>query len=288
MLLPSRATGHDVTTAVPGGHPTTAARFPSTGHRLLASVVPDNDEGPPSAVTVPVAGRPSRSSRRRRRRRDGRLLPFVPSPRRAAVGAAGLGIVAVGLGLAYAQPPTPRASVAPVPTPLTVGPDLPGAGASPSGSGSGSAQPSEPANRPPAPAPTRSMPAATTSSRAPVPSAAPSPPPAPASPTPSAGTSSTEPSPSTTLTPPPAPPAVRILQRGDQGQDVVRLQRLLIRAGYGTATAPLARGSFDAATEAALRTFQHQAGIRGEERDRAVYGPRSRAALERTSATAEG
>ncbi|WP_329493523.1 peptidoglycan-binding domain-containing protein [Kitasatospora herbaricolor] len=88
--------------------------------------------------------------------------------------------------------------------------------------------------------------------------------------------------------PPSTPPAVRILQRGDQGQDVIRLQRLLIKAGCGSATAPFTRGSFDAATEAALRTFQHEAGIRGEERDRAVYGPRSREALEWASAAGKG
>ncbi|WP_413230279.1 peptidoglycan-binding protein [Kitasatospora herbaricolor] len=278
MLLRSRATDHDAATdVVAAEHPTTAARIPSTGHRLPASAVPDNREGIPSADTTPVTGRPLGSSRRRHRRRDKRLLRFVPSPRRAAVGAAGLGIVAVGLGLAHAQPPTPRASVAPVLTPLTVGPDLPEAGASPSGS----AHPSESANRSPAPTPTTSIPAATT------PSQAPSPRPATPSPAPPGRTPSAEPSPSTTRTPPAVPPAVRTLQRGDQGPDVIRLQRLLIEAGCGTAAAPFTRGSFDAATENALRTFQREAGIRGEERDRALYGPRSREALEWASATAK-
>lgn len=81
-----------------------------------------------------------------------------------------------------------------------------------------------------------------------------------------------------------ASPATPGLRRGDSGPEVVALQRLLVRAGCVPPESAFVRGRFDAVTERALAGFQQAAGIRGEERDLALYGARSRAALEQSPA----
>ncbi|WP_329493525.1 peptidoglycan-binding domain-containing protein [Kitasatospora herbaricolor] len=81
-------------------------------------------------------------------------------------------------------------------------------------------------------------------------------------------------------------PPTRALRLGDSGPEVVRLQKLLVRAACAPADSVFERGRFDPATERALVNFQRAADVRGDERALAVYGPRTRAALEQSVAGA--
>ncbi|MGW2546703.1 peptidoglycan-binding domain-containing protein, partial [Kitasatospora sp. NPDC001574] len=68
------------------------------------------------------------------------------------------------------------------------------------------------------------------------------------------------------------------------GPEVVRLQKLLVKAGCAPGDSAFERGRFDAATERVLAGFQQAAGIRGDERAHTMYGDRTRAALEQSAA----
>ncbi|MFD5922640.1 peptidoglycan-binding protein [Kitasatospora sp. NPDC058201] len=267
---------------------------------------------PPDLQKPAPSPEPSEIDIGRAHRRAGRPSRHTALRRRIAVGAAGVGTVALALGLAMADtraghvtgPPTadrtPAAAddLAPGPTVTKVEP-LPPAPESP------------PATRTPSPRRTRTgsaSPTANTGASA-GPSAGPSPSAttAPALPsgldtpgppsTPSAQPSSAAPSvaPSTTPSAPPAAPPspspsatesspVRSLRRGDSGPEVVRLQKLLVKAGCAPGDSAFERGRFDPATERVLATFQQSAGIRGDERAHTMYGARTRAALEQSAA----
>ena len=67
----------------------------------------------------------------------------------------------------------------------------------------------------------------------------------------------------------------RSLSKGDEGDDVKKMQTMLIACGYSCGTWG-ADGDFGAATDSALRKFQGAKGLTID----GVYGPKSRAALE--------
>ncbi len=69
----------------------------------------------------------------------------------------------------------------------------------------------------------------------------------------------------------PTDPAPRVLRRGDRGEDVAELQRLLTAAGWYTR----ADGAFGPLTEAAVRTYQGEAGLTQD----GLAGSRTLAAL---------
>jgi len=69
----------------------------------------------------------------------------------------------------------------------------------------------------------------------------------------------------------PTDPAPRVLRRGDRGEDVAELQRLLTAAGWYTR----ADGVFGPLTEAAVRTYQGEAGLTQD----GLAGSRTLAAL---------
>ena len=69
----------------------------------------------------------------------------------------------------------------------------------------------------------------------------------------------------------PTDPGPRVLRRGDRGEAVAELQRLLSAAGWHVR----ADGVFGSLTEAAVRTFQGEAGLQQD----ALAGPRTMAAL---------
>ncbi|WP_406192623.1 peptidoglycan-binding protein [Kitasatospora sp. NBC_01560] len=215
--------------------------------------------------------------------------------RRLAIGAAGVGTVALALGLAMAETPpgdvTGSASsggasattadvVAPAPAPPSTTQPTPARESPPARP---TPAPSRVRATTPAPTPTRSALPPAPSAEGPT-AAVPGPPGAsgasgvpvapapPVVPTPTASPSAT------------ASPATPGLRRGDSGPEVVALQRLLVRAGCVPPESAFVRGRFDAVTERALAGFQQAAGIRGEERDLALYGARSRAALEQSPA----
>ena len=76
----------------------------------------------------------------------------------------------------------------------------------------------------------------------------------------------------------PAPdPGPRMLRKGDKGEDVKRMQQLLIAAGFPCGYYG-ADGDFGGATLAALRAFQKAVGLEVD----GIYGPMSRAVLEAT------
>ncbi|MEU3981678.1 peptidoglycan-binding domain-containing protein [Streptomyces sp. NPDC026672] len=136
---------------------------------------------------------------------------------------------------------------------------------------------------PTAPATSATTPSASPTASATDPTADPTP-----SATPSATESSAPPSPTasatarpsgttTSSTPaaPPPPAADPVLRRGDQGPEVMDLQRRLREAGamFGRPS-----GTFDKRTEDAVRTYQWTRGVKGDEPG--VYGPATRARLE--------
>ena len=67
----------------------------------------------------------------------------------------------------------------------------------------------------------------------------------------------------------------RSLSKGDEGDDVKKMQTMLIACGYSCGSYG-ADGDFGNATDAALRKFQANKGLTVD----GVYGPKSRAALE--------
>ncbi len=67
----------------------------------------------------------------------------------------------------------------------------------------------------------------------------------------------------------------RSLSKGDEGDDVKKMQTMLIACGYSCGTWG-ADGDFGAATDSALRKYQANKGLTVD----GVYGPKSRAALE--------
>ncbi len=69
----------------------------------------------------------------------------------------------------------------------------------------------------------------------------------------------------------PAAAAAPLLKRGSQGAAVKELQEALTAAGYPIAS----DGTFGPATEAAVRRFQNDSGLRAD----GIVGPRTRAAL---------
>jgi peptidoglycan hydrolase-like protein with peptidoglycan-binding domain len=71
-------------------------------------------------------------------------------------------------------------------------------------------------------------------------------------------------------------PAYRPMHRGDEGTDVLQLERGLAAAGYGTGTID---GTFDASTAAAVRAWQDDRGLAGTgvvELGRIVFLPGAR------------
>ena len=75
------------------------------------------------------------------------------------------------------------------------------------------------------------------------------------------------------------PAAKSYLQKGDKGDDVKAMQTLLIRCGYGCGSSG-ADGDFGPATLEALKKFQEAAGLSVD----GLYGPKSKAALEKAAA----
>ncbi|MED7947376.1 hypothetical protein PUR61_34970 [Streptomyces sp. BE20] len=233
--------------------------------------------------------------------------------RRIAVGAAGVGTVALALGLAMAdntraghvtEPPTadrtPVAAddVEPGPTeasvePLPPAPESPPAQRTPSPRRSRTASASPTANTGPSAGPSPSATAAPVlPSGLDIPGPPSTPSARPSTTAPSAPPSTTPSAPPTarpTAQPSPSPSATesspaRALRLGDSGPEVVRLQKLLVKVGCAPADSAFERGRFDAATERILIGFQQAAGIRGDERAHAMYGARTRAALEQSAA----
>ncbi|MET9616746.1 hypothetical protein [Kitasatospora indigofera] len=241
---------------------------------------PAPSERPSGGLVVGPARRRTRRATRRR-----------AAHRRLAIGAAGVGAVALALGLTLAETRAGQVSEQPLPdrapaaAAADIGPGRTGAGvvpvAPPHESPSVQRTPGPHSSRAPAMSPAAG---AGPSAGPPSPSAAdptvpggagaPSPPSTPSSRSPSA-------SPSATQSPP--APALRL---GDSGPEVVRLQKLLVRAACAPAASVFERGRFDPATERALVRFQRAADIRGDERAFAVYGARTRAALEQSVAGA--
>jgi hypothetical protein len=66
---------------------------------------------------------------------------------------------------------------------------------------------------------------------------------------------------------------------------VLALQHLLLRASCNQIAVQLTWGRFDDATAAVLMSFQRDVRIRGKERTRVLYGPKTRAALEQRAST---
>lgn len=84
----------------------------------------------------------------------------------------------------------------------------------------------------------------------------------------------------TSLTIPAPPPGPRLLRRGDRGEDVREVQRLLTEAGWFTT----ADSVFGQLTETAVRVFQGEAGLTQD----GVVGPKTLAALRAAGDTSPG
>ncbi|MFJ1709616.1 hypothetical protein [Kitasatospora sp. NPDC088346] len=248
------------------------AAVPDAGPGARQRPAPAAVDGAPRPTIVdhdvPRASPAGSGSRRHRREKS---VSLSRTHRRAAVGAAGLGAaaLAVGLALAPAKSPTDAAgSAPPVPRPFT-GPASPGGSPTPPAA-SVLPSPTGPADRgSPSANPIRSGPSTPAST-------------APVSPTVSTRSSPTVVVPPPPPSPTPSPPGV--LRRGDQGDDVLALQRLLLRAACNRIGVSFTQGRFDEATAAVLMSFQRDFNIRGEERTQTLYGPQTRAALERRAA----
>ncbi|MFC5667536.1 peptidoglycan-binding domain-containing protein [Kitasatospora misakiensis] len=242
---------------------------------------------------APLAGRAARRAAEQENDRG----PLTR--RKGLLVAAGAGLLALTVGLAYAvtssADPEDRAAPAPSTTlgPAPVDPTAP-APPSPSSPPPTSDTPTPTPSRTSAkPSPTRSTastppPAAPTG---PATTAAPAPP-APAPPadpvTPPTAPSPTTPTPAPTTTAPatppptatPAPtPTVRVLQAGMQGADVQAMQQKLALVLCWMASNIPVDGYFDGDTEFYVGYFQSVQGVRGDKRG--VYGPNTRAALEK-------
>ncbi|MED7950200.1 peptidoglycan-binding protein [Streptomyces sp. BE303] len=228
---------------------------------------------PPGPPPAPVGGAPSRAvvagqedaarstafAGRPGPRRDANAR-HARTRRKSPAWAAGMGTVTLAVGLTLANAPAEHAEKAAVPpTPSANESATAGPPAQPVGSARPSAVPTG--------APTTDVPL-TPSSAGSV-----------------SGTPSAAVSPSPSVSKGSASPGT--LQRGDRGQPVLALQRLLVEAGCQRQDAPLVRGRFDDATAAALMRFQQEARIRGEERTRILYGPATREALERKATRPE-
>ncbi|WP_431678327.1 peptidoglycan-binding domain-containing protein [Kitasatospora sp. KL5] len=191
---------------------------------------------------------------------------IVSGRRRTVVIAAGLGIAAVGAGLALALAPASEPSNVDQALPSPNGtvdalpPDLeqPGPTASASSSASGKASAS----------PSRSKAQA---SRAPAVALS------PAESGAASGSASPSAAPSTSA-------GVRVLKPGDSGADVRAMQQLLITTSCGSLNVWFATGNFDSWTQWILSEFQRDARIKGDERNGTLYGPKTRAALEKKAA----
>ncbi|MEV6209846.1 peptidoglycan-binding domain-containing protein [Kitasatospora sp. NPDC051914] len=185
--------------------------------------------------------------------------------RRTVVIAAGLGIAAVGAGLALALAPASEPSNVDQALPSPNGtvdalpPDLEQPGPTASASSSASRKASASPGRSTAQA-----------SREPAVALSPA--------------GSGAPTGSTSSSAAPSASGVRVLKPGDSGADVRAMQQLLITTSCGSLNVWFATGNFDSWTQWILSEFQRDARIKGDERNGTLYGPKTRAALEKEAA----
>ncbi|MEV8093372.1 hypothetical protein [Kitasatospora sp. NPDC085879] len=187
--------------------------------------------------------------------------------RRTAVVATGLGIAVVGAGLALALAPSSDRP--------TIDQALPAP--------SGTLDSAPPDTDQPAPTATASASTTRTASAAPSRSRA-----GTASRAPAAALSPVDSASAGASAAPPVSPsssaATRVLKPGDSGADVKTMQQMLITVSCGDLNMWFATGTFDSWTQWILSEFQRDARIKGDERNGTLYGPKTRAALEKASA----